>query len=135
MTRILIAYDGSESARRALEYRERVETDDEVAVISVVPKLIEGPPTEAYTDPASPPKEVRKLLEEAVAILGEAGVAAESILVIGNPAAEILDHAETRGIELIVIGRAGRHGIKRFLMGTVSDRVVEHARCDVLVVR
>jgi nucleotide-binding universal stress UspA family protein len=135
MTKILIAYDGSGSARRALEYRRRVEPEDEVAVISVVPKLIEGPPTEAYTDPSSPPEAVRKLLEEAVAILGDAGVAAEPILVIGNPAAEILDHAETRGIELIVIGRAGRHGIKRFLMGTVSDRVVEHAHCDVLVVR
>jgi nucleotide-binding universal stress UspA family protein len=135
MTKILIAYDGSEASRRALEYRERVEPDDVVAVISVTPALIEGPRTPEFTDPSSPPDEHQKQLDEALALLAEAGVEAEPILAIGNPASEILDAAESRGIELIVVGRAGKSAVKRFLMGTVSNRVVEHAHCDVLVVR
>lgn len=135
MTKILIAYDGSEPSRRALEYRQRVEPGDVVAVISVSPVLIEGPRTPEFTDPSSPPDEHQKQLDEALAVLADAGIEAEPILAIGNPASEILDAAESRGIELIVIGRAGKSAIKRFLMGTVSGRVVEHARCDVLVVR
>jgi nucleotide-binding universal stress UspA family protein len=135
MTKILIAYDGSEPARRALDYSARVQPDDEVAVISVAPALIEGPRTRAYTDPSSPPDLHRELLDHAVAILAEAGVKAEPIHLIGNPASEILDLADSRGVELIVIGRSGKSAIKRFLMGAVSDRVVEHAHCDVLVVR
>jgi nucleotide-binding universal stress UspA family protein len=135
MTKILLAYDGSASARRALDYRYRAAADDSVTVISVAPKLIEGPSTAEYTDPSSPPDEHRRQLDEALTVLAEAGVKAESVLVIGNPAAEILDLAEATEVDLIVIGRSGKTGIKRFLMGTVSDRVVEHARCDVLVVR
>jgi hypothetical protein len=54
---------------------------------------------------------------------------------VGNPAAEIISAAEARGVELIVVGRRGQHKGERFLMGSVSDRVVRHAPCDVLVVR
>jgi nucleotide-binding universal stress UspA family protein len=135
MTKILIAYDGSDPARRALEYSARVQPDDEVVLISVAPALIEGPRTPAYTDPSSAPDLHRELLEEAAAILAKTGVEAEPILAIGNPASEILDLADSRGVELIVIGRSGESAIRRFLMGSVSDRVVEHAQCDVLVVR
>jgi nucleotide-binding universal stress UspA family protein len=74
-------------------------------------------------------------LDDVREIMSDAGVDAEYISKIGNPAAEILDTAEARGIELIVLGRRGMHTIERFLMGSVADRVVEHATCDVLVVK
>jgi nucleotide-binding universal stress UspA family protein len=135
MTKILIAYDGSEHSRRALRYAERVQPHDEVSVISVAAALIEGPRTAAFTDPASAPDAHRVQLEEARMILADLGVEAEPIIAIGNPADEILNVAEEHGIELVVVGRTGMNAVRRFLMGSVSDRVVQHARCDVLVVR
>ena len=134
--RILFAYDGSEQARRALRYAERLVADDEVSVISVAAALIEAPRTAEYTDPTSDPSLLRQQLEEARVILAEAsGVEPEVIAAVGNPAAEIISAAEARGVELIVVGRRGQHKVERFLMGSVSDRVVRHAPCDVLVVR
>jgi nucleotide-binding universal stress UspA family protein len=135
MTKILIAYDGSEQARRALRYAERAHPEDDVSVISVATALIEGPRTPAYTDPSSPPDEHRRQLDEALGILAGLGVEAEPLMAIGNPADEILNLAEQRGSELIVVGRTGRNAVRRFIMGSVSGRVVQYAPCDVLVVR
>lgn len=135
MTAVLFTYDGSTESRRALRYAERLAGGDSVSVISVATALVEGPRTAAYTDPTSDPDEHRRQLDEALAILAEAGVQAEPIPAIGNPAAEIISAAESRGVELIVIGRQGMSAVKRFLLGSVADRVVRHATCDVLVVR
>lgn len=137
MTRILIAYDGSDESRRALRYAERLVPGDEVSIISVAPALIEAPRTADFTDPTSEPALHRTQLEEARVILAEAAPAVEpeTIEAVGNPAAEILAAAEARKVELIVVGRHGKHTFERFLMGSVADRVVRHATCDVLVAR
>jgi nucleotide-binding universal stress UspA family protein len=135
MTKILIAYDGSEQSKRALRYAERAQPEDDVSVISVATAIIEGPHTPAFTDPSSAPHEHRRQLDEAVRILAGHGVAAEPLMGVGNPAEEILNQAEERGSDLIVMGRTGRNAVQRFLMGSVSGRVVQHAPCDVLVVR
>ena len=47
----------------------------------------------------------------------------------------VIDYASRRNIDLIVIGTRGRTGLKRFLMGSVSNGVVQHAHCPVLLVR
>jgi nucleotide-binding universal stress UspA family protein len=136
VTRILIAYDGSEESRRALPYVERLVADDVVSVISVAPALIEAPRTADFTDPTTDPAAHHRQLEEARAIILETtGVEPETIEAVGNPADEILAAAEARDVQLIVIGRQGQHMVERFLMGSVADRVVRHAPCDVLVVR
>lgn len=54
---------------------------------------------------------------------------------IGQPAEEILDAAEMLGADLIFIGSHGRTGIRRLMLGSVSERVVREARCPVMVVR
>jgi nucleotide-binding universal stress UspA family protein len=53
----------------------------------------------------------------------------------GEPAAAILDAAARWGADLIVLGSHGRSALDRFLLGSVSDRVVRHAHCSVQVVR
>lgn len=53
----------------------------------------------------------------------------------GDPAAEIVDYAETHQIELIVMPSQGRSGISRFFMGSTAERVIRHAHCPVLVLR
>ena len=56
-------------------------------------------------------------------------------LVEGNPATEILRVAEMTNADLIVLGTHGRRGIKRFLMGSVAEYVMERAMCPVLTVK
>jgi nucleotide-binding universal stress UspA family protein len=135
VTTILFAYDGSEESRRALRYAERLEADDAVIVLSVATKLIEAPATREFTEPGHEPEDVRSGLETVRELMGDAGVDAEFITAIGNPAGEILNTAESRHADLIVVGRRGLHTMARFLMGSVADRVVQHATCDVLVVK
>ena len=135
MTKILFAYDGSDESRRALRYASRLSERDNVIVLSVATKLIEAPSTTQFTEPGHGPDSVQQGLEDVREIMGDAGIDAEYISKIGNPAAEILSTAETRDVELIVVGRRGLHTIQRFLLGSVADRVVEHATCDVLVVK
>jgi len=135
MTKILFAYDGSEESRRALRYAARLGEGDSVIVLTVSNKLIEAPATAAFTEPGHEPEQLEDQLEPVREIMGDAGVEAEFISKIGNPAAEILDTAESRDVELIVVGRRGLHTVQRFLLGSIADRVVQHAPCDVLVVK
>src|SRR5438270_4283088 len=109
MTKILFAYDGSDESRRALRYAERLVADDSVIVISVATSLIEAPRTEGFTDPSSERHRLARELEEVRQLMAQAGVRAEVISTIGNPAAEILNTAEARGVELIVLGRRGQN--------------------------
>ena len=135
MTRVLFAYDGSEPARRALGYAGTLAADGDVGVISVAAVLIEAPHTAEYTDPTHDPERAKRDLEEARGLLEAAGVRADPILATGNPAAEIIRVAEERGTQLIVVGGRGQHAFERFLLGSIAERLVRHAPCDVLVVR
>jgi nucleotide-binding universal stress UspA family protein len=65
----------------------------------------------------------------------EAGYAVEEAPTIGNPADEILKAAETHQADLILTGAKGLGAVSRFLLGSVSTRVAQHAHCSVLVVR
>jgi nucleotide-binding universal stress UspA family protein len=47
----------------------------------------------------------------------------------------IIDYVTSRDVDLIVIGTKGRPGLKRLLMGSVANGVVQHAHCPVLLVR
>jgi nucleotide-binding universal stress UspA family protein len=53
----------------------------------------------------------------------------------GDPADEILKYAAEMGVDLIAMGSHGRTGIMRFLMGSVSRKVLDHAGCPVLITR
>ena len=53
----------------------------------------------------------------------------------GNAADAIIDVAEARGCDLIVVGNKGMTGAKRFLLGSVPNKVSQHAGCSVLIVR
>jgi nucleotide-binding universal stress UspA family protein len=133
--RVLFAYDGSPFAKRALRYANRFGDAVEALVITVSPVLIEAPRTEESTEPEHGRREAAEKLEEARRLLAEEGVEAESLHAFGNPAAEIIAAAERHDADLIVVGQRGASAIARFIEGSVSDRVVRHATCDVLVVR
>jgi nucleotide-binding universal stress UspA family protein len=81
-------------------------------------------------------EEIQAALDEQVKRLRETGVdIAEAHLRTGEPDGEIVALAEELGAGLIVMGSRGLGGVRRALMGSVSDSVVRHAHCPVMVVR
>ena len=83
----------------------------------------------------NPREDVDASLREASAQAEEAGVEAETYARQGDPADAILDVAEERGADLIVVGNKGMTGAKRFLLGSVPNKVSHHAPCSVLIIR
>jgi nucleotide-binding universal stress UspA family protein len=76
-----------------------------------------------------------KFIDQSVRKLIKAGFTAEPLYQLGNPAAEIMKVASKHHADLIVMGAKGMGAVARFLIGSVSTRVVQHANCAVLVVR
>jgi len=65
----------------------------------------------------------------------EAGVDVETYARQGDPADAILDVAEEKNADLIVVGNKGMSGAKRFLLGSVPNKVSHHAPCSVMIIR
>src|SRR3954465_344021 len=143
-TTVLLATDGSEDAELATTTALDL-SNGTGAELHIV--LVEEP-VYAYVDASGFPyftdAELRHELERQVRVRLDAevekirsagGAVAEAHLRGGAAAAEIADLAEEIGAGLIVMGSRGLGGIRRALMGSVSDSVVRHARCPVLVVR
>jgi nucleotide-binding universal stress UspA family protein len=83
----------------------------------------------------NPREDVQATLEAAAAEIRAAGVEVEVFARQGDPADAILDIAEERGSDLIVLGNKGMTGAKRFLLGSVPNKVSHHAPCSVLIIR
>ena len=143
-TTVLLATDGSKEAElattTALDLAKS--TSSELHIV-----LVEEP-VYAYVDPSGYPfftgAELEHKLEQQARMRLDAevektrsagGAVAEAHLRVGAAAAEIVDLAEEIGAGLIVMGSRGLGGIRRALTGSVSDSVVRHAHCPVLVVR
>jgi nucleotide-binding universal stress UspA family protein len=133
--RIVFAYDGSDGAKRALDVVLGIAREnDEVTVVGVA----EGIPLFGYAGALPSPEQEearnRQLAEAETALAGGASpvsVTARS----GDPATAILDVAEKESADLIVMGTRGLGTAERWLIGSVSDKVLHHARCSVLVAR
>jgi nucleotide-binding universal stress UspA family protein len=83
-----------------------------------------------------PDTAAESLLAEAAGALRTMGVTvAEVYARRGDPAEVILDVAEEQQAELVVVGSKGMTGVRRFLLGSVPDKISHHARCSVLIVR
>jgi nucleotide-binding universal stress UspA family protein len=83
----------------------------------------------------NPREDVEATLRAAAEQAEAAGVAAETFARQGEAAEAILTVAEEQGSDLIVVGNKGMTGAKRFLLGSVPNRVSHHAPCSVLIVR
>jgi nucleotide-binding universal stress UspA family protein len=80
-------------------------------------------------------EDVEATLRTAAERIGEAGVNVETYARQGDPADAILDVAEEQNADLIVVGNKGMTGAKRFLLGSVPNKVSHHAPCSVLIIR
>jgi nucleotide-binding universal stress UspA family protein len=138
-TRILLATDGSEDAElaRTTAVDMATSTDSELHVVTVAP----GYPSYDVRVPEIVEqlrKQAEKILDEQVEkIERDGGKVAQKHLRIAerHRAQQIVRVAEEIGAGLIVMGSRGLGGVRRALMGSVSDSVVRHAHCPVLVVR
>jgi len=80
-------------------------------------------------------EEIGETLAAAAEIATNGGIEAETFARRGDPADAILDVAEEQHADLIVVGNRGMTGAKRFLLGSVPNRVSHHAPCSVLIIR
>ena len=138
MKRIVVGFDGSEHARKALERALELAGDEtSLAVVATadVSRLMRDPAGGASpVDPAD--AEARsEALAEARRLLEGRGIEATFVEGLGHPADVIIQEAEESGADLIVVGTRGLGTAKRILLGSVSSHLVHHAPCDVLVVR
>ncbi|MBW3653311.1 MAG: universal stress protein [Actinobacteria bacterium] len=83
----------------------------------------------------NPREDVLATLEAAAGEIREAGVEVDVFARQGDPADAILDIAEERDSDLIVVGNKGMTGAKRFLLGSVPNKISHHAPCSVLIIR
>jgi nucleotide-binding universal stress UspA family protein len=136
MRRIVLGYDDTEPAKRALERtRELAKTlEAYVVVVSVAPVLVPAGRGIGPIDPTDPPERHREELLHAKAILDEDCIAADYVVGLGDPADLIVDTAERKGADLIVVGTSEPGFIARLLGLSVSETVQRRAHCDVLVV-
>ena len=143
-TRILLATDGSEDARMAdevaLELAARLGSELHLTYVEPMPERHPAPARFRVDLPpgfvAGIEQEAEAKLADQVGRIGEGrGEVARAHARVGSPSAEIVALAEELEAGLVVLGSRGLGGTRRALMGSVSDSVVRHAPCSVLVVR
>jgi nucleotide-binding universal stress UspA family protein len=141
---IVVGTDGSETANEAV----RQATELAKAVGSSIDLVSAYEPVssarlreEAQQVPkglewmVNPREDVDATLKAAGEQIAEAGVEVQTFAREGDPADAILDVAEERKSDLIVVGNKGMTGAKRFLLGSVPNKVSHHAPCSVMIIR
>lgn len=143
-TRIVVGTDGSETAAEAVRQAADLAklAGAELSIVSAyepVPKRrVEGEQLDAPGDvqhEIGPREDVNLVLESAAAAAKSAGVEVRTHPVEADPAEAILSVAEETGADLIVVGNKGMSGARRFLLGSVPNKVSHHAPCSVIIVR
>ena len=141
-TKILLATDASEdatlAARTAAEIADKSGTELHVvhvraSIVPHYPGYYVGPEVVEYaqqTEQENPDREAQRLLDAQVQeVLAAGGSVAQARLMVGKPDEELIALAEELNAGLITFGSRGWGGIRRALMGSVSDSIVCHAPC------
>jgi nucleotide-binding universal stress UspA family protein len=138
-THILLAYDGSDHARKAAQLAGNMAREQQPKamvrlVVAVEPIQADvGEPNFSRTV-SERAMRGEKLIEEARQLLG-AGLEIHNDLLFGPAAEEIVNAAEIRKCDLIIMGSRGVGGLRGLLLGSHAQKVIAHAGCPVLIVR
>ncbi len=141
---IVLGTDGSDTAKKAVT--EATELAKQVGASISLVSAYEPVPNQRLREESrevpkdmqwtvNPKEDVEGTLEEAAEEVKAAGVKVETYARQGDPADAILDVAEEQGADLIVVGNRGMTGAKRFVLGSVPNKVSHHAPCSVLIIR
>ena len=137
ITKVLVAYDGSDPSKSAFEFGLDIagKYSAELLVLSVV--RLPEPPVDIETESLVESgeeyygKQFDELREKAAAV----GITPRFEVVVGHPAEQIIHKAEEEKVDLIVMGHRGKTFVQRWLLGSVSKRVLSYAHCAVTIVR
>jgi nucleotide-binding universal stress UspA family protein len=143
LKRILVALDGSDFSFRAAKYAIKIAKMANAEIFFM--HSVVNPP---YGDPRSAGMMISAYIKEATELAelwyinagnmaSEQGVkfAAETIFDVASASDSIVNYAESKKVDLIVVGTKGRTGLKRLILGSVASGVVTHASCPVLITR
>lgn len=138
--KVLVAYDGSSYSKKALaKAKEIIELDQgvEVHIVTVTePHHVNMYGYNLNKDYMSKIEAKNtKLLEEARGLMEPIDEVCHTKNLEGNVSYEIIDYSQGQNIDLIVLGSHGNGGLKDVLLGGVSQKVMRHAKCHVLIVR
>jgi nucleotide-binding universal stress UspA family protein len=139
--RVLVPFDGSPLAERALEHAARNLADAAIVAVYVVNPLDSILSVEAGGLPVAADwyederERAAAALDEATALAADRGVEIETAVVTGQPTREILAYADEHDVDQIVLGSHGRDGVRRAILGSVAETVVRRAGVPVTVVR
>ncbi len=141
---IVVGTDGSETAKEAV--RQATELASAVGatihLVSAFEPVGEGRLREERQQVpddmqwmVNPREDVDATLNNAAEAIRQGGLQVETYAREGDPADAILDVAEEQNADLIVVGNKGMTGAKRFLLGSVPNKVSHHAPCSVMIIR
>jgi nucleotide-binding universal stress UspA family protein len=134
--RILVPLDGSECAEIVLPKVEKLATDLRASVallrVAYAHSFPGADPTEAEVKVVREAEEYLRKIEER---LKAKGFKVDSHVRYGNDADEILDHAAQKDIDFIAMTTHGRSGVKRFLLGSVAEKMLRHSPKPIFLVR
>ena len=141
---IVVGTDGSDTAKEAVRQATELakQVGDSIELVSAYEPVASSRLREEQRDvPAdlewmvNPREDVDATLEAAAEVARTAGVEVSIYARQGDPADAILDVAEEKNADLIIVGNKGMTGAKRFLLGSVPNKVSHHAPCSVLIIR
>jgi nucleotide-binding universal stress UspA family protein len=137
ITKILLAYDGSNPSRKAFDFAadlaQRYKAALHVLTVAQTLELGDDVETEAVIEHSMNYR--KRLLRNVEHRAAELGVEAHFEVAVGHAAQQILDHAERLGADLVVLGHRGHGALDRWRLGSVTHRVISYAGCAVIVVR
>jgi nucleotide-binding universal stress UspA family protein len=139
MQKILVAHDGSKSSDKALKKAVEISLkfNSSLAILAVVPELYltELSDVDRNRIAESLSRETTDSMEKIRKSLSGKSIDVKTVIRQGDPAEKILETAQKMKVDLIITGSHGRHGTKKFLLGSVSSKVVDYSKCPVLVVK
>ena len=137
--KVLLAYDGSDASKKALKKAIEITSKEkaELVILSVTEPVCPVSITdkECSLFDSSLRAETKDLLDKIKGEVSKEPVQIKTVVKEGRPAEEIIKFAKDNKMDLVVIGSHGRHGAKKFFLGSVSLRVAEHAPCSVYIAR
>ena len=141
LSKILVPIDGSANSFRALEQAIFLATKIQEAQITVLYIIEDLPSLYIYSRNTIVKlhsvykSESAKILERCKGMANQSGININTVLEEGDPASKIIGYSEMKQFDLIMMGSRGMGKFKEMIIGSVSNKVLHHAKCSVMLVR
>ncbi len=136
-SKILVAIDGSTSAKRAFARSIFLanKCDSKLEVVHVVPCEFGGDSENTFELVEELKTKAKEILEQCKKAAAKKNITIKTLSELGDPAKIIIELAKSNDYDLIVMGSRGRSAFKELLLGSVTLKVAHHAKCPIMVVR